>query len=174
MAKIEQARIAMLDTSVLLAWIKGEPECDRVADLLDFIDRGQARLVESTIILAEVYKRPTDKDKWGPKMDMVLAKLRSREVTLLDVTRPVVERAAEYRMVHKLKTPDAVHLATAVLNRCDWLVTLDQDFPAEVEGVRVFNLRRTTPSTPLPWVVPLQDDLFGAANKVVTLRPNKS
>lgn len=35
----------------------------------------------------------------------------------------------EYRLAHGMKVPDAVHLATAVLNRCDWLVTLDDDFP---------------------------------------------
>lgn len=172
MAMTDKPRV-LLDSSILLAWIKGEPEAERIQELLDSIERGQVELVVSTVVLAEVFKRPSDRESWGPRMDMVLAKLRSPEVTLLlDVTAPIARRAAEYRTTGNgtKKTPDAVHLATAVLNRCDWLVTLDRDFPSGA-GVEVFNLRKLPPGTSLPWAQPVQEDLFSGAGGTIVAFP---
>lgn len=33
-----------------------------------------------------------------------------------------------------MKLPDAVNLDTAALNRCNWLITFDRDFPLHVTG----------------------------------------
>ena len=78
-----------------------------------------------------------------------------------DVTIPIARKATEYRLAHGMKVPDAVHLATAVLNRCDWLVTLDDDFPLAVEGVQVVRTELLSEDAALPWEgQPLQLDLF--------------
>lgn len=159
MAMNDRPRI-LLDTSALLAWIKDEPESEDLADLLEYLDRGEGVLVESTLLLAELYRRVSDRPDWQQRMDSILGKLRSRDVVLLDVTRPVAERAAQYRSAHRLKTPDAIHLATAALNGCTWLVTLDADFPAEVDGVKIFNLRTTNESPSMPWKSAVQGSLF--------------
>lgn len=84
MAATDRPRV-LLDTSALLAWVKGEPECDKIAVLLAFLDRGDGVLVESTVLLAEVYRRANDRPEWQQKMDQILVKLRSRDVVLLDV-----------------------------------------------------------------------------------------
>lgn len=155
---------ALLDSSIMLSWIKGEPEARRIQGLLEAIDRGQVALVASTVMLAEVFKRPTDQETWGPKMDQVLTKLRSPEVAMFDVTPAIARKAAEYRTAYggTKKTPDALLLATAVLNRCDWLITLDRDFPKDT-GVQVFNLHEMHMDSPLPWAQPVQEDLFSGS-----------
>lgn len=172
MAKSENKRV-LLDSSALIAWINGEPAAGRVTGLIDMIDRGDAQLVESVLVLAEVYKRSTASDKderqrQDVKLGSIRAKLESREVALLDVTAPVARKATEYRVNHKLKVADAIHLATAVLNRCDWLVTLDRDFP-QLEGLRIFRMELLDPTTELPWDMPVQESLFAGSGNVISM-----
>lgn len=172
MAKIETKRV-LLDSSALIAWINGEPAAGRIAGLIDMIDRGDAQLVESVLVLAEVYKRSTASDKaerhrQNAKLSLIRARLESRDVALLDVTAPVARKATEYRVNHNLKVADATHLATAVLNRCDWLVTLDRDFP-QLDGLRIFRMELLDPTAELPWDLSVQESLFAGADSVLPL-----
>ena len=58
------------------------------------------------------------------KYDRLLA---SRELTVLSISRSVVERATELRAKYAtLKTPDALHLAAALVARADRFVTGDK------------------------------------------------
>lgn len=172
MAKSDIRRVLM-DSSALIALIKGEPPAARLAGLLAMIERGDAQLVESVIVLAEVYKRSTHPDqserqRQDALLDDIRAKLESRDVILLDVTPPVARKATELRAKHGLKLPDAIHLATALLNRCDWLVTLDRDFP-QLGALRVFRLELLDPVARLPWDVTIQDALFDQPNNVISM-----
>ena|SRR6266702_4401939 len=44
------------------------------------------------------------------------------------VSLDILESAAELRANHRLKTPDAIHAATAIARGCSLFVTNDQDF----------------------------------------------
>lgn len=52
-----------------------------------------------------------------------------------DLTRAVFERAARLRARHRLKTPDAIHLAAALEHGCDEFWTNDRRLAAAAEGV---------------------------------------
>ncbi|KYF76117.1 MULTISPECIES: type II toxin-antitoxin system VapC family toxin [Tessaracoccus] len=176
MAKTDVKRVLM-DSSALLAWINGEPAAGRITGLLDMIDRGEAELVASVIVLAEVYKKSNavsqrERELQDAKLAAIRAKLESRDVLLLDVTVPVARKATDYRGTHGMKLPDATHLATAVLNRCDWLVTLDRDFP-QIDGLRVFRMKELLSSIELPWDTAVQQTFFAADDNVawLTARP---
>ena len=173
-AKTEPLRV-LLDSSAFIAVMKGEPSATRIDGLLGMIDRGEAELVESVLVLTEIYKRSTvankkERQRQDARLAQILAKLESPDVTLVDVTVPSARRATDYRHEHKLKTADAAHLATAVLNKCDWFVTLDRDFP-ELEDVKVFCLQALDSSIPVPWDVPVQDPLFPMTDNVVAFPP---
>ncbi|MDO5066443.1 MAG: PIN domain-containing protein [Propionibacteriaceae bacterium] len=144
-----------LDSSVLIAWIKGEPLAERLRPLFTLIDQGEIQLIESVIVLAEVFKRSTasieeERSTQDAKLELILNKLQSPEVFLADVTPAIARKVADLRAEHGLKLPDATHLATAVLNKCDWFVTLDADFP-ELDKPQVLCLTPSNSSTPLPW-----------------------
>lgn len=63
---------------------------------------------------------------------------------MADVDVQVAEIASDLRAAHGLRTPDAIHLATALDRRTDAFVTEDsRHFPKEVEGVPVLSLRET-------------------------------
>lgn len=172
MAKSDKPRVLM-DSSALLAVIRDEPGADRLDGLLEMIGRGDAELVESVIVLGEVFKQSdaadeTKRQRHNEKLVNIRRLLESRVVLLLDVTPPIVKKATEFRQNKKpKKLPDAIHLATAVLNRCDWLVTFDDDFP-DVDGLRTFRwVQLRDPQVSLPWAIAVQESLFPEPSNVV-------
>lgn len=57
-------------------------------------------------------------------------------VTVVALTREVIDRATELRSRHGVKTPDAIHLAAAAASGCDVFLTNDHRL-AHVPGVTV-------------------------------------
>lgn len=55
---------------------------------------------------------------------------------MLDITDEVVDRATEIRAQLGLKTPDAIHAASAVVASADMLLTGDEDM-TRIVGPRV-------------------------------------
>ena len=51
-------------------------------------------------------------------------------------------RAAEIRSTYKLRTPDAIHLATAWENQTTLFLTNDLDFPPEIGAIRIIHLNQ--------------------------------
>ena len=64
----------------------------------------------------------------------------STNVRLLAITRPILEEGVRLRASANLKTPDAIHAATALFAPCALLITNDADFP-RVPGLNVIVLR---------------------------------
>lgn len=54
--------------------------------------------------------------------------LTNSEINVLPVSAAVLREAARLRATHNLKTPDAIHSATASLSNCDFLVANDATF----------------------------------------------
>lgn len=164
MARTDQPRV-LIDACAFIAIIRGEDRGQRLLSLMDMIDKKDAQLVESVQILAEVYKKSSatrldQRALEDQKLDSIRARLVSRDVELFDVTLPIAMRATEYRQAYGMKLADAVHLATAVLNRCDWFVTFDGGFP-DIQGLRTFRLKHMQDrSVSLPWEAPVQGELF--------------
>jgi len=52
---------------------------------------------------------------------------RRRRVDVLEVSAAVIEQATELRARYRLKTPDAIHLATAIEAKADVFLTGDAD-----------------------------------------------
>lgn len=57
----------------------------------------------------------------------------------LPVTTAVFDRAAELRAHHNIRTPDAIHLAAALIHGCDEFWTNDDRLSAAAGDVRVRN-----------------------------------
>lgn len=54
--------------------------------------------------------------------------LTNTEIKLLPISREVLREAANLRAVQNLKTPDAIHAATAFSANCEYLITNDNGF----------------------------------------------
>lgn len=88
---------------------------------------GNITIVSSPILVAEALVKPIRDGNRG-----IEAQYRelfaSSAVRLLEATYEVFEDAARIRAETGLKTPDAIHAATAIRADCALFVTNDQDF----------------------------------------------
>ena len=96
---------------------------------------GQFSIVTSELSIVETMVKPLRED------DAVLKRLfrdllNSSEVRLVPTTRVLWEAAAEIRAALNLRTPDALHAATSIQERCSLFVTNDSAF-RRVSGLPV-------------------------------------
>lgn len=138
MARPEKVRRVLLDASCLIGVIAGEDEMLCLRSLLAAVDKGEVVMVASTALLTEVLPAHA-RNGSAVTRRRIQDLLRDPATELIDVSLPVAQRAAEYRVSFGLKTWDAVHLATASLAQCDVLFVRDGKFPtdSDVDGVWV-------------------------------------
>ena len=76
-------------------------------------------------ILTEVMVKPlqTGNDELAQEYRDIL--VNSDAHTLVSITVPIAESAADLRARYNLRTPDALHVATAISTGCDALLTND-------------------------------------------------
>ena len=138
MAKDKAPKRVLLDASALIGLIQGDPEFAVLKSLLQALENGEARLVESTAIFVEVLpNRSTDLD---PSVrEDILTLLRGPDVEIVDVNLVVASKAAVLRTQYGLKTWDAIHIATAIVTGADVVIGRDRKFPdgEVVEGVSI-------------------------------------
>ena len=119
------------DTCLFLSWLKDEQrksgELDGVREIIERSKRRDCRIMTSTITTVEVLQ-----SKIPVGVDTMFVSLMKR-VLRVSVDIKVAQLAHDIRDHYaknggrKLKTPDALHLATAILNRADEFHTFDGD-----------------------------------------------
>ena len=118
-----------LDTAPLIFYIEDHPI---YADLLDpFFEAakaGEIRIVTSILTLLEVLVHPLKRgdESLAHQYNDIL--LSSPHIFTIPVTPATAQAAAELRASSNLKTPDAIHLATAIHQHADAFLTNDRDF----------------------------------------------
>lgn len=129
------------DSCVYLAYLRNEigPYTKRKISAIGTIwnqsERGQCAIMTSAITITEVLSHKLTKDA-EKKFNHAIESIHQVE----DVTPPIAERARKYRDHYQrmpvsipgsqttrsgLSTPDALHLATAVIFECDQFWTFD-------------------------------------------------
>lgn len=95
--------------------------------------------VASTLVFSEIlvpYFRASAVARPRPLIDAVRG---LPNLTLVDATQDIATAAARIRAAYKLRTPDAIHVATALAHGADWFVTNDRRLRhVEPEGIRVW------------------------------------
>lgn len=118
---------------------KIEPYCDLLAPLWEAAQGGRFEIVSSELTLLEVLVKPL-KENDTVLADLFRALLRAREVRLIPVTIKIWEQAATLRArIPKLRTPDALHAATAAVAGSKLFLTNDPGF-RQVPGLSVTTL----------------------------------
>jgi predicted nucleic acid-binding protein len=88
------------------------------------------------------------RDQDGALVTAYQAMLRqTRGISLLPVNTTVAGRAADLRARYNLRTPDALHVATALTSGCDAFLTNDLGLK-RVQEVRILILDERTVSEP--------------------------
>ncbi|MCY3921242.1 MAG: type II toxin-antitoxin system VapC family toxin [Chloroflexi bacterium] len=133
---LPQSGSIYLDTSAFIYSVeRHEPYFSLLAPAWQRAENGQFVIVCSELVLAEALVQPLREGRRKVE-DLLRNVLAAPEVHLAPTTRQLWEDAARLRADTGLKTPDALHAATALLTGCALFVTNDSDF-RRVEGLPV-------------------------------------
>ena len=116
-----------------------------IRPLFEVLDSGALNATTSALTLMEVLVVPyrIGDIALADRYEALLT--RSRGLRCVDVDRSVLKAAAQLRASVKLKPPDAIQVATALLARCSSFVTNDRRIPA-IPGLKILQLSRFLPS----------------------------
>lgn len=118
-----------VDTSAVIYYVEAvEPYRTASLPLWDALDAGAMEIVTSELALLEVLVKPLRDG--NPALATLYRNilLGTAGFTSLPVSRRVLEVAADLRAAVNLKTPDAIHGATALEAHCSLFVTNDPAF----------------------------------------------
>jgi len=124
----------LVDTAPWIYLLEDHPEfAPRFAGLFEAAEQGQLRLALTPITVAEVLTGPfkAGQTALAKRYETALGQYR-----LVPMTVSVAALAAQVRVQHRLKLPDAIQLASALDCGAAALVTHDRDF-AQVQGLPV-------------------------------------
>jgi predicted nucleic acid-binding protein len=129
-----------LDSSVFIYFIEEDTRyIDIVAPIFEAIDSGLLSAVTSGVTLLETLVIPfRNKDRaLALQYERLLSE--SHWLTLLDLDRNLLRQAAQLRASLGIKTPDALQIAAAKLEKCTAFVTNDRRLP-KISGLKVLQL----------------------------------
>jgi predicted nucleic acid-binding protein len=130
-----------LDTPPFIYFIEEHPKyLPVVRPVFAAMTKGTLTGVTSALTLMETLVQPYRAGN-APLAGQYEAFLtRSQGLRLDEVTSPILRAAAQLRAVHGIKTPDALHLATALIARCPVYLTNDRNLPP-IPGIRILQVR---------------------------------
>jgi predicted nucleic acid-binding protein len=115
-----------VETSPLIYYVEENPTyVDRMEAIIGYIEDTPIEAVSSVITLLEVLKQPIQlarNDLETAYRDILLADEHFR---VLPVLTNIAESAAHLRAKYNLRTPDAIHVATAIEAKVDAFLTND-------------------------------------------------
>jgi predicted nucleic acid-binding protein len=135
-----QQAIVGLDTAPLIYYIEEHPRYLAVVDpFFDALDRGEFMVMTSTVTLLEVLVQPLRSGDTRVIDDYKDILLHAPNVTTFDVNPAIAEKASKLRADYRLRTPDAIQLATALHGGASFFVTNDVRLP-EIPSLKMMVL----------------------------------
>jgi predicted nucleic acid-binding protein len=126
-----------VDTNAVIYRVERiEPYLSASAPLWDALDAGLASVVTSELTLLEVLVKPLRDGNSTLASLYRTVLLGTAGLTSVPITRSILEAAAQLRAGSQLKTPDAIHAATALQQGSSLFVSNDAGF-RRVAGLTV-------------------------------------
>lgn len=128
--KISTALMGMkrlyVEAAPLVYYVEENPTyAERMDAVVAFIENTPIEAISSVITLTEVLTHPMRIGQTSLEQEYRDILLHSNSFRLLQVTAAIAENAAQLRARYNLRTPDALHTATAIDARCDAFLTND-------------------------------------------------
>jgi predicted nucleic acid-binding protein len=113
-----------VDSNVVIRFIEGDAATRAP---LEARLRGQSELITSHLTRLECRCGPL-RTQDQATLALYDAFFASKEITLVNVDATVIDRATEFRAALNLRTPDAIHLASAIVGGANVFLTGDLAF----------------------------------------------
>lgn len=115
-----------VETAPLIYYVEENPTYLAKMDaIIAAIEHTPIAAVSSVITLTEVLTQPLKQANQKLEQEYRDILLNSAEFSLMAVTVQIAEAAADLRSRYNIRTPDALHLATALGAGCDAFLTND-------------------------------------------------
>lgn len=126
-----QGRVVGLDTAPLIYFIEENPTyLETIRPFFVAMDRGEFRVVTSTVTLLEVLVHPFrrgEKELAQQYRDILLG---AEGLITISLSQDIAEVAARLRASHNIRTPDAIQMATALRAGASHFLTNDVRLPS--------------------------------------------
>jgi predicted nucleic acid-binding protein len=115
-----------IDTTPLIYFIEGHSLYQPILTLLfNGCDNGQYTFITSTITLLEVLVGPIRAGREDIVTQYQKLLTEANGIEILEISNNISIKAAHLRAKYNLKTPDALQLATAIVNEANYFLTND-------------------------------------------------
>jgi predicted nucleic acid-binding protein len=133
---IPSGTVAYVDTNALIYAVEGvHPFATLLRPVWEAARAQAIRLIGSELLIIEALAGPLKQNN-RPLADAYEQVFQAYDLQLLPITSTILRRGAEIRAAHGLKTPDAIHAATALQAGCSMYLTNDVGF-RRVNGLAV-------------------------------------
>lgn len=140
LAAIPDGSLVTLDTAPIIYYLQDHPQlAPRFAPVFDAVSQGRLQVVISAVTLAEVMSGPLrdGNEILAAQYREVLT--RSAGWQTVSVDEEVAVEAARLRARYRLRLPDAIQVATAILSHSYALITHDLGL-SKITDIRVLGV----------------------------------
>lgn len=130
-----------IDSNLFIYVLEKHPDFYRQAlDLFTAVESGVVSGRASELVYLEILSKTS---MTAQEVEIANGFLYDSGTNFIAVSRHVLVEAASLRRSVGLKTPDAIHIASASINGCDWFVTNDTALikKDEIDGVKIVALK---------------------------------
>ena len=132
-----QHRVVALDTCVWIYHLEGHPDYrDLTSEILTAVSAGKCTAVVFELTLMELLVRPLRLEREDVVDEYEALLTHFPNVSLVAIRREILLKAAALRARYGLRTPDAVIVATGILQGATRIITNDRHWK-RVEGIDV-------------------------------------
>jgi len=141
-----RGQVVGLDTAPLIYYVeRNSAYRDMLRLFFQAVDRGEFALITSVVTLLEVLVHPVrigNKKLVGQYRDILF---NSQGLSTVVLSSAIAEEAARLRAFHKLHTPDAIQMATAINASASYFLTNDIHLPSlpHLKMLRLDDLRKS-------------------------------
>ncbi len=123
---LRSARRIYLDTAPLIYWVEGHSDYIATMDqFIDAIETSPLQALTSVLTLTDVMVQPLRRGNTDLAQTYQNILVSRDDYTLVSITAEIAISAGEIRARYAFRTPDAIHVATAIATDCDTLLTND-------------------------------------------------
>ena len=126
-----EGQVVGLDTAPVIYFIEEHPNfLEATQAFFEAMDRGRFRAVTSVVTLLEVLVHPLRHGKTEIVQQYRDILFNVEGLFTVPLTSEIAKEAAQLRARYKIRTPDAIHLATAAHKGASFFLTNDSRLPS--------------------------------------------
>ncbi len=130
-------QVIALDTSLFVYQLEGDsPFTEEASVILLSIEKGGYKGIFASIGVLELLVKPKKLGREDIVEQYKSALANFPHLQVINLNEAIIDRAADLRARYGLRTPDAIHLATAIVSKADVFVTNDKSL-TRVKEIKV-------------------------------------